>query len=70
MMPSTCPDRDELRAFSSGLLPGPSFDAVAEHVERCESCESALASLDAQPDELVTRLRRTTDAAPPEPPHR
>ena len=34
MNPSRCPDPNELRAFSSGMLTGPVFDLVAEHVER------------------------------------
>ncbi len=66
MTPSACPDRDELRAFSAGLLPGQTFDAVAGHLERCSSCEAALAALDDQPDDLLARLRTMMHGAMPE----
>ncbi|WP_406700793.1 protein kinase [Singulisphaera sp. Ch08] len=68
MTPSDCPPRDKLQAFWSGLLPGPTFDVVAEHVECCALCESALAFLDAEPDEFLTQLRKTMDLATPEEP--
>jgi eukaryotic-like serine/threonine-protein kinase len=58
MNPSRCPDPNELRAFSSGMLAGPAFDRVAEHVENCPLCDRALEAFDEQPDRLLTHLRR------------
>ena len=66
MKASCCPDPDELRAFSSGLLTGPAFDLVAEHVERCPLCDRALEAFDEPTDGLLTHLRRAPRDPQPE----
>ncbi|MDB5350675.1 MAG: hypothetical protein JWN86_1922 [Planctomycetota bacterium] len=63
MTPSGCPDSNELRAFSSGMLRGAVFDRVAGHVEGCRSCESALGAFDDLSDPLLTYLRMSTAEA-------
>ena len=66
MNASCCPDPNELRAFSSGMLTGPVFDLVAEHVERCPLCDRALEAFDEPPDGLLTHLRRAPRDPQPE----
>src|SRR3954452_6844056 len=58
MDPSGCPDRAELEAFVTGSLPGTSFTRVADHVEHCLDCETALQTLDDLDDPLLSPLRR------------
>jgi serine/threonine protein kinase len=53
-----CPDRAELSEFSTGNLPRAVFLRVAEHVEHCASCVSALDAFDDPPDSLLAQLRR------------
>src|SRR6187397_2518303 len=61
---SGCPSRDELAAFGTGRLSGPAFAAIAQHVEQCAPCESALQALDTADDPLVSRLRHMPRLAP------
>lgn len=65
MKASGCPNRADLAAFGTGRLSGPAFTAVAEHVENCATCESALQALDTAADPLVAGLRHMTPVAPP-----
>src|SRR5262245_50486879 len=67
---SGCPDRAELSGFVLGNLPRPSFDRLAEHVEHCPACETALQALDGVTDSVLAQLRqrahlREAPAVPP-----
>ena len=42
---STCPDGQILTAFTSGLLPLDTCEAIAQHVEECEDCQRHLDEL-------------------------
>jgi serine/threonine protein kinase len=55
-----CPDSAELARFVVGDLPRLAFARVAEHVEHCADCATALQTLDAATDPLVDRLRQTS----------
>lgn len=39
---SACPDANILTAFTSGLLPLDTCEAIAQHVEECEACQRLL----------------------------
>src|SRR5262249_37454179 len=54
-----CPDEAVLAAFATGNLSGPAFQRIAQHVERCRACETALGALDDQTDSLLLRLRQS-----------
>jgi serine/threonine protein kinase len=56
-----CPSRGELAAFARALLPSEKMEAIADHVEQCPKCESAVEAL-VLGDPLLVDLRRT----PPE----
>src|SRR4051812_11732845 len=59
MEPGYCPDPDELAEFATGNLHTVAFQRIAGHVERCGTCETALAALDDPADPLLSRLRQT-----------
>ena len=42
MSPTGCPEHVELFEFAIGNLPRPAFARIAEHIERCAGCVSAL----------------------------
>jgi serine/threonine protein kinase len=58
MQPTGCPARAELLEFATGKLPRPAFTLIAEHVERCAGCGSALEALDEPADSVLAWLRR------------
>jgi serine/threonine protein kinase len=58
MNSSSCPDRAELSGFVLGNLPGPVFERLADHVESCPACETALQSLDDLTDSLLRKLQQ------------
>jgi serine/threonine protein kinase len=60
---SGCPDRAELSDFVLGNLPGPAFERLADHVEHCAACETALQALDEVTDSLLAQLRQRASAA-------
>jgi serine/threonine protein kinase len=62
---SGCPDRAELSDFVLGNLPRPAFERLADHVERCPACESALQALDDRTDSLLIRLQQRSEAETP-----
>src|SRR5947209_16786934 len=53
-----CPDRTELEGLAFGSLPEPALAWVADHVEHCAACETALQALDHLADPLLSQLRR------------
>jgi tRNA A-37 threonylcarbamoyl transferase component Bud32 len=71
MDPFDCPNQEQLAEFVVGNLPRAVFARVAEHVEHCAACETALRTLDGFADPLLARLRQarwdgisTADAVP------
>jgi eukaryotic-like serine/threonine-protein kinase len=57
-MQSNCPAEEQLLAFHFGTLPDSEVDALAEHLERCALCETALQRLDKAVDPLLSALRK------------
>src|SRR5262249_52771437 len=65
MNASGCPGQAELTEFALGKLPRPVLERIAEHVERCPACESALQALDVLADSLLLGLRKAPGQEPP-----
>ncbi len=59
-----CPSQEELAAFTVGRIAGPAFDTIAEHLQTCERCTSALAALPNGGDSLMGGLRRSCSDEP------
>ena len=60
----SCPQADELFAFALGRLSGAERDAVASHIETCESCLATLQGLNERDDPLLADLRRSIPLDP------
>ncbi len=58
MHPNECPTREELSAYLVGKLRKERLEAVADHVESCPICQSALQPLEAGRDSLIPLLRQ------------
>jgi hypothetical protein len=56
-----CSTDDELRAYSLGVLGRAEATIVESHLEICTNCQSALESVESQPDELLVGLRDIRD---------
>jgi hypothetical protein len=54
-----CPNEAELAAFAIGDLPKDRFAQVADHVERCLTCETCLQSLDRLEDSFLAYVRES-----------
>ena len=52
-----CPTQAELSRFALGDLPRLVLARLAEHVEHCPACETALGAVDGQGDTLLRQLR-------------
>jgi WD40 repeat protein/serine/threonine protein kinase len=52
-----CPSHADLSAFDLGVLPVAMLDRVADHLERCPGCQSALEALDQASDPVIDSLR-------------
>ena len=65
--PAGCPDVATLAGFHAGRLADPDLEVVADHLATCVLCETALRSLDENPDpgRVTARLRRCLSAPPP-----
>ena len=61
MPPILCPDRQQLEAYATGRMRLDLADRLAEHLDVCNLCETAVAGLERAADRLLARLR----AAPP-----
>src|SRR4051794_5426537 len=63
-----CPSREVLAGYLLGKLPEEVVEEIAEHVDNCAACESALPSLSDPSDTLLPRLRQPVpdDPAPEE----
>jgi eukaryotic-like serine/threonine-protein kinase len=55
-----CPVRDDLAAFVLGRLLLEELEFIAEHLSRCQQCESSLQALQVE-DTIVTHLRRNLE---------
>src|SRR5579864_4354364 len=58
-----CPTQAELSRFALGDLPRPILARLAEHVEHCPACETALGAVDGQGDTLLRQLRLADGSA-------
>src|SRR6516225_7327559 len=63
-MMTTCPGQDLLSGYVWGLLSEGEFEEIAEHVEQCVSCESAVLTLEGAPDTVISALRKPAPADP------
>jgi WD40 repeat protein/tetratricopeptide (TPR) repeat protein len=59
---SSCPDRENLLAFSIGKLTPEHREAVAAHIEGCGSCLAALQALEDEGDPFVVQFRKPVPA--------
>ena len=59
-----CPRRDELLAYSSGVLSEEVAGAVIGHLSECPACQEALQALAASDESLMARLRRPATPDP------
>ena len=57
MQTAQCASRDELKAFSLGLLPEDRSDEILSHLSECAECEETVTSFDDTADSLVGSLR-------------
>src|SRR5262245_41105721 len=65
MSNSGCPDRAELSGFVLGNLPRPAFEHLADHVERCPACETALQAFDDVTDSMLRQLQQKAEPETP-----
>lgn len=59
---SSCPNRASLLALLAGELPLDVTAELADHVEQCGACQTALDSIEDSPQSLLPELRGTTPA--------
>jgi serine/threonine protein kinase len=52
-----CPDPERLRRFALGKVPEDVIDEISHHLEQCATCDDTIASLEMEPDTLLSRLR-------------
>src|SRR5262245_62712763 len=57
---TTCPSEQQLKAFHLGDLPETSLDEVAEHLEKCNRCETLAQQLDTIVDSILAAIRTPT----------
>jgi serine/threonine protein kinase len=60
-----CPEPAELAEFRTGNLSGAALERIADHVQHCGACETALGVLEGQTDSFLSRLRQAASADPP-----
>ena len=54
-----CPDREQLHAFRAGKLAEDASSQIAEHVDACDPCRSAIEALECSNDRFEAALRRS-----------
>jgi formylglycine-generating enzyme required for sulfatase activity/serine/threonine protein kinase len=54
---ATCPSDETLRSYARGGLPPESEDSLADHLDNCPRCETAVQTLELQVDPFLARLR-------------
>ena len=64
MLVATCPSREELLDYAVGGLSEEAADALASHLEGCQSCQAELAALPEPDDALIARLREPLSSDP------
>jgi tRNA A-37 threonylcarbamoyl transferase component Bud32 len=64
-----CPEPAELAEFATGNLPRAAVARIADHVEQCPACASALGAFDEQADSFLSRLRRSAQQEDTTAPH-
>ncbi|MBI2808871.1 MAG: protein kinase [Planctomycetes bacterium] len=57
----TCPTSDQLAAFHAGRLSNDELELLAEHLENCASCQTALEAGSTASDALIRELRHGQD---------
>ena len=57
MPTAVCPSDEDLKAYAWGELPLQHEDELADHLEACSRCESAMQTLERQETPLLARLR-------------
>jgi tRNA A-37 threonylcarbamoyl transferase component Bud32 len=62
MTANGCPAPSELADFALGNLAAPALGRIADHVEQCAACGTALQAFDGVDDSLLSQLRRPADA--------
>jgi serine/threonine protein kinase len=65
MSNSGCPDRAELSGFVLGNLSRQAFERLADHVERCPACETALQAFDDVTDSMLRQLQQKAEPETP-----
>jgi serine/threonine protein kinase len=58
MKPRTCPEQSLLAEFAVGSLSARQLERIADHVESCAACETALQEYDHVADPLLSELRQ------------
>jgi serine/threonine protein kinase/Leucine-rich repeat (LRR) protein len=58
------PPRDELAGYAFGTLPDDRLEAIAEHVERCTTCEDTVRHLESTGDDVLGQLRQPPPSEP------
>jgi hypothetical protein len=67
---TACPSHAELVAFSLGNVSQEALETIAEHLETCESCATALSTVRDSGDWLLSGLRRVAGVERSGPPDR
>lgn len=57
MLEPSCPNQDVLHDFAIGRIEGARWEAIAQHVEDCQTCQNQLENLDGSRDGLVEQLQ-------------
>src|SRR5262249_13663054 len=63
-MSRACPTESQLQAFAVGNLASTSVDELAEHLNECPDCQTALARFDTYRDSLLGEIAPAISAAP------
>ncbi len=60
-MQTTCPENESLARYVSGTLPVADARLLADHLERCENCQSAVDLMASGSDALIEAARRPVE---------
>lgn len=61
MPESTCPPQDQLAAFALGQLDDQLIEPMADHLDACSACESAVTLLEGESDTFIERFRNPVE---------
>ncbi len=59
---SPCPDAEVLTQYVSGVLESKAAESLANHLERCRTCQGRVDGLTHRKDSLLEAVRRSSDA--------